>query len=102
MYWALRLSLDSFTSAALYFGYLLLLCLFDFLITGAWPPFVDLGYAAVRQLGGRHGSTSHRMAADKPEPPPEALATAGAPNAPVIFIYRIHVVGCGLMCVYLG
>ncbi|KAF8135387.1 hypothetical protein EV363DRAFT_792549 [Boletus edulis] len=33
-YWASRLSLDSFTSVALYLGYLFLLCLFDFLITG--------------------------------------------------------------------
>lgn len=34
-YWASRLSLDSFTSVALYFGYLFLICLFDFLVTGA-------------------------------------------------------------------
>lgn len=34
-YWASRLSLDSFTSVVLYFGYLLLICLFDFLVTGA-------------------------------------------------------------------
>ena len=36
VYWALRLSLDSFTSTVLYMGYLLLLALFDFLITGAF------------------------------------------------------------------
>ena len=34
VYWASRLSLDSFSSTVLYFGYLLLLALFDFLITG--------------------------------------------------------------------
>ncbi|KAI9569682.1 hypothetical protein HD554DRAFT_501848 [Boletus coccyginus] len=33
-YWASRLSLDSFSSVALYLGYLFLICLFDFLITG--------------------------------------------------------------------
>ncbi|KAF8556380.1 hypothetical protein OG21DRAFT_1506655 [Imleria badia] len=33
-YWASRLSLDSFTSVALYLGYLFLICLFDFLVTG--------------------------------------------------------------------
>ncbi len=37
IYWALRLSLDSFTSTVLYMGYLLLLALFDFLITGTSP-----------------------------------------------------------------
>lgn len=37
VYWALRLSLDSFTSTVLYMGYLLLLALFDFLITGTSP-----------------------------------------------------------------
>ena len=35
IYWAMRLSLHSITSAVLYIGYLLLLALFDFLITGA-------------------------------------------------------------------
>lgn len=35
VYWAMRLSLDSMTSVVLYMGYLLLLALFDFLITGA-------------------------------------------------------------------
>ena len=34
VYWAMRLSLHSVTSAVLYIGYLLLLALFDFLITG--------------------------------------------------------------------
>lgn len=33
-YWASRLSLGSFQSACLYLGYLLLLALFDFLVTG--------------------------------------------------------------------
>lgn len=33
-YWASRLSLDSFSSVMLYMGYLLLLALLDFLITG--------------------------------------------------------------------
>lgn len=33
-YWASRLSLDSFSSFVLYLGYLLLLALFDFLVTG--------------------------------------------------------------------
>ncbi|KAH0827892.1 hypothetical protein J3R83DRAFT_3521 [Lanmaoa asiatica] len=33
-YWGSRLSLDSFTSVALYLGYLFLICLFDFLVTG--------------------------------------------------------------------
>ena len=46
-YWASRLSLGSFTSVALYLGYLFLICLFDFLITGAsfrnsWSPFSRL------------------------------------------------------------
>lgn len=34
-YWASRLSLDSFSSVALYLGYLFLICLLDFLVTGA-------------------------------------------------------------------
>lgn len=33
-YWASRLSLSSFQSACLYMGYLFLLVLFDFLVTG--------------------------------------------------------------------
>ena len=33
-YWASRLSLDSFSSVVVYMGYLLLLALFDFLVTG--------------------------------------------------------------------
>lgn len=33
-YWASRLSLDSFSSVVLYFGYLFLLALLDFLVTG--------------------------------------------------------------------
>lgn len=33
-YWASRLSLGSFSSVVLYMGYLLLLCLLDFLVTG--------------------------------------------------------------------
>jgi transmembrane 9 superfamily protein 2/4 len=33
-YWLSRLSLDSVSSVALYFGYLLLLALLDFLVTG--------------------------------------------------------------------
>lgn len=33
-YWASRLSLGSFQSACLYLGYLLLIALFDFLVTG--------------------------------------------------------------------
>ena len=33
-YWASRLSLDSFSSVVLYLGYLLLLVLLDFLVTG--------------------------------------------------------------------
>jgi transmembrane 9 superfamily member 2/4 len=43
-YWASRLSLDSFSSVVLYLGYLLLLCLFDFLVTGKddFPPLVQL------------------------------------------------------------
>lgn len=36
-FWASRLSLDSLSSAILYLGYLLLLVIFDFLITGASP-----------------------------------------------------------------
>ncbi|PIL36112.1 transporter [Ganoderma sinense ZZ0214-1] len=48
VYWALRLSLDSLTSAVLYFGYLLLLCLFDFLITGTIGFLAT--YWAVRRL----------------------------------------------------
>ncbi|KAG8887233.1 hypothetical protein FRB98_000330 [Tulasnella sp. 332] len=41
-YWASRLSLDSFTSAVLYFGYLFLLSVLDFLVTGKWPSFIYL------------------------------------------------------------
>ncbi len=33
-YWASRLSLDSFSSVVLYMGYLLLLVILDFLVTG--------------------------------------------------------------------
>jgi hypothetical protein len=33
-YWLSRLSLDSFSSVALYLGYLFLICLFDFIVTG--------------------------------------------------------------------
>ncbi len=33
-YWVSRLSLDSFSSVALYMGYLFLLVLLDFLVTG--------------------------------------------------------------------
>ncbi|CAL1706851.1 unnamed protein product [Somion occarium] len=47
-YWASRLSLGSFSSVVLYMGYLLLLCLFDFLITGTIG-FVA-AYWAVRKL----------------------------------------------------
>lgn len=47
-YWASRLSLDSFTSVALYLGYLFLLCLFDFLITGTIGFLAS--YWAVRKL----------------------------------------------------
>ena len=61
VYWALRLSLDSFTSTVLYMGYLLLLALFDFLITGAFcvlsillppPPPVPVIHVFVRRRGG--------------------------------------------------
>ncbi len=42
-YWASRLSLDSLSSVILYLGYLLLLVLLDFLVTGTsnllWQPF---------------------------------------------------------------
>ncbi|KAI0703337.1 Nonaspanin [Cerioporus squamosus] len=48
VYWALRLSLDSFTSTVLYMGYLLLLALFDFLITGTIGFLAT--YWAVRRL----------------------------------------------------
>lgn len=46
-YWASRLSLGSFTSVVLYLGYLFLICLFDFLVTGAsfcdsYSPFPQL------------------------------------------------------------
>ncbi|OSD06791.1 Nonaspanin [Trametes coccinea BRFM310] len=48
VYWASRLSLDSFSSTILYFGYLLLLALFDFLITGTIGFLAT--YWAVRRL----------------------------------------------------
>ncbi|KAI0745854.1 endosomal P24A protein [Earliella scabrosa] len=48
VYWALRLSLDSMTSVVLYMGYLLLLALFDFLITGTIGFLAT--YWAVRRL----------------------------------------------------
>ncbi|KAI8993096.1 Nonaspanin [Trametes punicea] len=48
VYWASRLSLDSFSSTVLYFGYLLLLALFDFLITGTIGFLAT--YWAVRRL----------------------------------------------------
>lgn len=35
-YWASRLSLDSLSSVLLYLGYLFLLALLDFLVTGRW------------------------------------------------------------------
>ena len=38
-YWASRLSLGSVQSALLYLGYLLLIVLFDFLVTGETLPF---------------------------------------------------------------
>ncbi|EPQ57217.1 Nonaspanin [Gloeophyllum trabeum ATCC 11539] len=47
-YWLSRLSLDSFSSTVLYFGYLFLLCLFDFLITGTIGFLAT--YWAVRRL----------------------------------------------------
>jgi len=47
-YWATRLSLDSMTSRIMYLGYLFLLALFDFLITGTIG-FVA-SYWAVRRL----------------------------------------------------
>ncbi|KAG6334661.1 hypothetical protein ID866_4428 [Astraeus odoratus] len=48
LYWASRLSLDSFSSVMLYIGYLFLLCLFDFLITGTIGFLAS--YWAVRKL----------------------------------------------------
>ncbi|KDQ57473.1 hypothetical protein JAAARDRAFT_35185 [Jaapia argillacea MUCL 33604] len=47
-YWVSRLSLDSFTSVVLYFGYLILLTIFDFLITGTIGFLAT--YWAVRRL----------------------------------------------------
>ncbi|KAF9227325.1 Nonaspanin [Gyrodon lividus] len=47
-YWASRLSLDSFSSVALYLGYLFLICLFDFLVTGTIGFLAS--YWAVRRL----------------------------------------------------
>ncbi|KAF9501505.1 hypothetical protein BDN71DRAFT_1380032 [Pleurotus eryngii] len=47
-YWASRLSLDSFSSVVLYLGYLLLLVLLDFLVTGAIGFLAS--YWAVRKL----------------------------------------------------
>ena len=53
-YWASRLSLGSFQSACLYLGYLFLLALFDFLVTGAYsPPF--LSHADTEPLQGTIG-----------------------------------------------
>ncbi|KAI0819995.1 Nonaspanin [Trametes gibbosa] len=48
VYWASRLSLDSFSSTVLYFGYLLLLALLDFLVTGTIGFLAT--YWAVRRL----------------------------------------------------
>lgn len=42
VYWASRLSLDSFSSAILYMGYLLLIALLVFLVTGGY--FVQIWY----------------------------------------------------------
>ncbi|KAH9929506.1 endosomal P24A protein [Epithele typhae] len=50
VYWAMRLNLHSVTSAVLYIGYLLLLALFDFLITGTIGFLAT--YWAVRRLYG--------------------------------------------------
>ncbi|OJA11697.1 hypothetical protein AZE42_02099 [Rhizopogon vesiculosus] len=47
-YWMSRLSLDSFSSVALYLGYLFLICLFDFLVTGTIGFLAS--YWAVRRL----------------------------------------------------
>ncbi|KAJ7579168.1 endosomal P24A protein [Mycena floridula] len=47
-YWASRLSLDSFSSVVLYLGYLFLLCLLDFLVTGTIGFLAS--YWAVRRL----------------------------------------------------
>ncbi|KAG1766995.1 hypothetical protein EDD22DRAFT_1008951 [Suillus occidentalis] len=47
-YWLSRLSLDSFSSVALYLGYLLLICLFDFIVTGTIGFLAS--YWAVRRL----------------------------------------------------
>ncbi|KZV77095.1 endosomal P24A protein [Peniophora sp. CONT] len=47
-YWASRLSLDSFSGFVLYLGYLLLLCIFDFLVTGTIGFLAT--YWAVRRL----------------------------------------------------
>jgi len=49
-YWASRLSLDSFSSVALYMGYLFLLVLLDFLVTGTIGFLAT--YWAVRKLYG--------------------------------------------------
>ncbi|KAI0355555.1 Nonaspanin [Trametes cingulata] len=48
VYWASRLSLDSFSSTVLYFGYLLLLALLDFLVTGTIGFLAT--YWAIRRL----------------------------------------------------
>ncbi|KAI0630278.1 Nonaspanin [Trametes polyzona] len=48
VYWASRLSLDSFSSTVLYFGYLILLALLDFLVTGTIGFLAT--YWAVRRL----------------------------------------------------
>ncbi|KAK7053292.1 Transmembrane 9 superfamily member 2 [Paramarasmius palmivorus] len=47
-YWASRLSLDSFSSVALYLGYLFILALLDFLATGTIGFLAS--YWAVRRL----------------------------------------------------
>ncbi|OBZ67005.1 Transmembrane 9 superfamily member 2 [Grifola frondosa] len=47
-YWASRLSLDSFSSVVLYMGYLLLLALLDFLVTGTIGFLAS--YWAIRRL----------------------------------------------------
>lgn len=47
-YWASRLSLDSFSSKVLYMGYLFLLCLLDFIVTGTIGFLAS--YWAIRKL----------------------------------------------------
>ena len=84
VYWALRLSLDSMTSVVLYMGYLLLLALFDFLITGAFST-----------------PSSHQASTLQVVTTPIARTIRGAWSLAVVVV-AAYCDECGLMCVHLA